>query len=81
MDDELRSVLIEIRDNQREALRRQAEHLEIAREQVGRAKTQVDESLALQREAIARARTIARFAVPGVIACIAMIGYLIVRYL
>jgi len=79
--DEILQLLIEIRDNQRESLRRQDEHLEIARQQLERARTQLTESIALQREAMAKARTIGRIALPAILVCIGLIVYLIVRYL
>ena len=44
-EDEIRDLLIEIRDNQKLSLQRQEEHLEIAREQVERANRQVTESI------------------------------------
>lgn len=79
-EDEIRQILTEIRDNQRASLQRQEEHLEIAREQLDRAKSQIGESINLQREAIARARMLSRIALPAVLLCIALIVYLIVRY-
>ena len=78
---EVRDILIEIRDNQRESLRRQQEHLEIARKQLERSNTQISESIELQKEAVARARSIGRIALPAIIACIGLVVYLIVRYL
>lgn len=79
--DEIKEILIEIRDNQRESLQRQEEHLEIARKQLERAKSQLGESLELQREAIAKARMIGRIAIPAILLCIVLIVYLIVTYL
>jgi type VI protein secretion system component VasF len=65
-DERIVTLLTEIRDNQREMLERQ--------------RTQIEESLQLQREAINRTRTIARFAIPAILVCIAAIAYLVVRY-
>ena len=73
-------LLREIRDNQRIALENQAQHIELVRQQLGRSKVQVAESLDLQRQAMAKARLITRIALPGVIACIALIAYLVIRY-
>lgn len=78
---QLRDLLIEIRDNQRLSLQRQEEHLAIAKEQVERARNQVQESIELQRQAIERVKRISRIAVPGVIFCVVLIVYLLVRYL
>jgi t-SNARE complex subunit (syntaxin) len=77
---EIRDLLVEIRDNQRLSLRRQEEHLAIAREQIERSRNQVQESIALQRQAIERAKRISRIAVPGIVLCLLLIVYLLVRY-
>lgn len=79
-DDEVKQILREIRDDQRVSLRRQEEQLEIARQQLERAQTQVAESIGLQKEAMAKTRMISRIALPGVIFCIVLILYLIVKY-
>lgn len=80
MDDELRDLLIEIRDNQKRALDRQEEQLAIAREQAERSKRQIEESLDLQRAAVNKTTMITRIAVPGILFCIALIVYLLLRY-
>ena len=79
--DDIRELLTEIRDNQRLSLQRQEEHLAIAREQIDRSRGQVQESIELQRQAIDRVKKISRIAVPGIAICIALIIYLLVRYL
>ena len=79
-DDEIKDLLKEIRDNQKLSLQRQEEHLEIARQQVERASKQVNESIELQKVAIARAKQVARIAIPGIILCIALIIYLVIVY-
>ena len=79
-DDEIKDLLIEIRDNQKLSLQRQEEHLEIARQQVDRANRQVTESIELQKLAIEKAKQVARIAIPGIILCIALIIYLVVVY-
>jgi hypothetical protein len=79
--DDIRELLTEIRDNQRLSLQRQEEHLAIAREQIDRSRGQVQESIELQRQAIDRVKKIMRIAVPGIAICIALIIYLLVRYL
>jgi hypothetical protein len=79
-DDRIVTLLTEIRDNQREALERQRAQLDVAQSQLAQAKTQIAESLTLQREAVSRQRTITRIAAPGLIACIAAIAYLVLRY-
>ncbi len=79
--DAIQELLLEIRDNQLESLQQQKEQLAIAREQIERSRTQVQESIELQRQAIDRVKKISRIAVPGIILCIALIIYLVVRYL
>jgi hypothetical protein len=79
--EDIRELLIEIRDNQRLSLQRQEEHLAMAREQMDRSRGQVEQSIELQRQAVDRARKISRIAVPGIALCIALIIYLMVRYL
>jgi len=49
-------------------------------EQLARSRQTMDESLGLQRTALARQRQITLIAVPGILACILAIGYLIWRY-
>ncbi len=79
--DEIKELLVEIRDNQRLSLKRQEEHLEIARQQVERANKQVTESIELQKLAIGKVKQVARIAIPGIIICIVLIIYLVVEYL
>jgi hypothetical protein len=79
--EDIRELLIEIRDNQRLSLQRQEEHLAIARGQIDRSREQVQQSIELQRQAIERVKKISRIAVPGIVLCIALIIYLMVRYL
>lgn len=40
----------------------------------------IEESLNLQREAVSRQRTVTRIAAPGIVACIAALAYLVLRY-
>jgi hypothetical protein len=79
--EEIVALIKEIRDNQRLALARQEEHLELARQQLERSRSQVQQSIELQKAAIARVKQISRIAVPGIALCVALIVYLIVRYL
>jgi hypothetical protein len=79
--EEVVTLLKEIRDNQRLSLQRQDEQLELARQQLDRARTQVQESIDLQRAAVARVRQISRIAIPGIALCIGLIVYLLIKYL
>jgi cbb3-type cytochrome oxidase cytochrome c subunit len=78
--DEIRDLLIEIRDNQRLSLQKQEEHLAVAREQIDRARRQVQDSIELQRQAIDKVKKVSRIAIPGIILCVALIAYLVIRY-
>lgn len=82
MDDskELRDLLVEIRDNQRVALKQQKEHLEVAKQQVERSRQQVQESIELQRQAINKVKMVSRIAIPGIVFCVVLIVYLLARY-
>lgn len=78
--EELRQLLNEIRDNQLRSLQHQEEHLAIAREQIERSRHQIEESMELQRQAIDRVKKISRIAIPGILACVALIAYLVLRW-
>jgi len=82
MDDKEKIIelLTEIRDNQRLSLQRQEEHLQIAKDQMERSRSQVQESIQLQKLAIEKVKRVSRIAVPGIAFCIALIIYLLVRY-
>ena len=78
--DDIRTLLRDIRDNQARMLANQERQIAISTEQLDRARKQVEESIGLQREAIARTRSIGRIAVPGIALCVAAILYLVLRY-
>lgn len=52
----------------------------LVEEQLARSRQQVEESIGLQRTALARQKQITWIAVPGILACIAAIAYLVLRY-
>jgi hypothetical protein len=74
------AVLREIRDSQREILAQLAAQRTLAEEQVARSRDKVEESIGLQKLALQRQSAITRIAVPGILACIAAIAYLVLRY-
>ena len=78
--EKFRDLLVEIRDNQRLSLKRQEEHLAVAKEQIERSRSQVQESIELQRKAIDKVKKISRIAIPGLVICIVLIIYLLVKY-
>lgn len=52
----------------------------LVEEQLARSRKTMDESLQLQRTALARQRQVTLVAVPGIVACLLAIGYLVWRY-
>ena len=78
-------TLREIRDGQREMLAVgllaliAAQHAR-AEEQVQKSRDSVVESVALQKLALQRQRTVTWLALPAILVCIAAIAYLVLRY-
>ena len=79
-NEELKEILMEIRDNQQKALQQQQEHLEIAKKQLDRSNNQVSESIDLQRQAMARFKLISLIAIPIILVCIGLIIYLMTLF-
>ena len=79
-DEEMLAVLREIRDGQRQVLQAMAEQRALAERQLENSRRVVDESVGLQRQALARQRSITLIAVPGILFCIGAILYLVFRY-
>lgn len=52
----------------------------LVEEQLARSRQQVEESIGLQKTALARQKQVTWIAVPGILACIAAIAYLVLRY-
>lgn len=77
---ELLAAVIAIRDTQRALLEQLAAQRALAEQQVKKSMATVDESIGLQRLALQRQRTVTLVAVPGILACIAAIGYLVLKY-
>ena len=73
-------LLRELRDGQREIIALLSAQQDLARAQLERSEHAVAESLELQRVAVRRQRTITLFAVPGILLCIGLIAYLMLRY-
>lgn len=80
-DDEIKRLLTEIRNNQLESLRRQERYIEIATQQLEHARARVSESIDLQKEAVARARTVIRFAMPALLVAVLLMIYVVSTYL
>lgn len=73
-------LLTDIRDGQREIIGLLSHQQRVAEEQIRKSRATVAESVNLQRVALQRQRTITLIAVPGILACIAAIAYLVLRY-
>lgn len=73
-------LLREIRDGQQKMIELMTAQQALAEEQVKRSRDSIEESVGLQRLALQRQRTITLVAVPGILVCIAAIGYLVLRY-
>jgi len=79
-EQQILEILREIREGQREALRVMEAHRTLVEEQIKVSRKTVEESVGLQRLALQRQRAITFIAVPGILACIAAIAYLVFRY-
>lgn len=73
-------LLTDIRDGQREIIGLLSHQQCVAEEQIRKSRATAAESVNLQRVALQRQRTITLIAVPGILACIAAIAYLVLRY-
>lgn len=73
-------TLREIREGQREIIKLLSAQHAAAEEQVKKFRETIAESVGLQRLALQRQRTVTLIAIPGILACIAAIGYLVLRY-
>lgn len=80
-EQQILSVLRDMREGQREALKVMSEHRALVEEQLKISRKTVEESIGLQRLAVARQRTITLVALPALLFCIAAIAYLVLRYL
>jgi type VI protein secretion system component VasF len=78
--EEILITLREIRDGQRDMLALMVAQQARAEDQVQKSRDSVAESVALQRLALQRQRTVAWIALPAILACIAAIAYLVLRY-
>ena len=79
-EQQILTVLSEIREGQREAIEIMTAHRALAEEQVQRSRKTLDESLGLQRVALQRQKAITMIALPAIVACITAIVYLLVTY-
>lgn len=78
--DQIIEALKRIEANQLKALAAQEQHLALAKAQLERTEKTVNESVALQKLAVARQATVTRIALPLIIVLIVLLGYLLVRW-
>lgn len=77
---EVIETLRQIRDGQQEIIALLGAQRTLAEEQLQKSRASLEESMGLQREALRRQRSITLIAVPGILACIGAIAYLVLRY-
>lgn len=80
-EQQILSVLKEIRDGQREIITHLESQRALATEQLRKSQERVEESVGLQKEALRRQQSIMRIVMPSILICIVAIAYLVIRYL
>jgi hypothetical protein len=79
-NDEVVELLARIEENQRKALEAQQQHLQVAQAHLDRSNRTVQESIELQRAAVARQAQITRFILPVLVVLLVLIAYLVVKW-
>ncbi len=79
-DDDVTALLRRIEENQRQALDAQREQLDIAKAQLERSNQSIQESIELQRAAVAKQTQIAKFVLPVIGVLLALVVYLAVKW-
>lgn len=77
--EEMLALLRQIERNQQQGLELQAEQLALVRDQMARAEARVEESLALQKVAVAKQSKALNALLPIVLVALAYLGYLMFR--
>ncbi len=78
--DQIIELLRRIEKNQDKALQAQEKHLALAQVQLERSKQSIDESIELQRVAVARQAQVRNIALPLIFVLLLLVGYLIVKW-
>ncbi|HEY6953185.1 MAG TPA: hypothetical protein VI758_12335 [Bacteroidota bacterium] len=81
IDNEILTTLKKIHEGQQQIIKVLSAQHGTVEELAKQSRETVEESLGLQRTALRRQRTIGIVAVPGIVACIVAILYLVLRYL
>jgi hypothetical protein len=79
-NEEVTSLLKRIEENQRTALEVQQEHLDLARAQLERSNRTIQESIELQRSAVARQSQLTKILLPIVAVLLLLLVYLLFRW-
>jgi hypothetical protein len=79
-DDRILQLLGRIEENQRKALETQQEHLQIAQAQLDRSNKTIQESIELQRTAVARQGQVTKIVLPLIAVLLALLAYLLIKY-
>jgi hypothetical protein len=79
-NDKVVELLARIEENQRKALEAQQQHLQVAQAHLDRSNRTVQESIELQRAAVARQAQITRFILPVLVVLLVLIAYLVVKW-
>lgn len=80
IEQELLEAVREIRDSQREVVSLLSAQRTLVEEQLRRSRQSVEESIGLQKLALRRQHSLTLIAIPGILACVLAIAYLVVRY-
>ena len=73
-------LLTRIEENQRKGLEAQQQHVQIAQAMLDRSNTTIQESIQLQRVAVARQEKIGRIVLPLIGLLVALLVYLIIKW-
>lgn len=78
--DEALALLRQIERNQQRALEMQAEQVALVRDQMERTEARVQESIALQKVAVAKQSKALNVLMPIIVVALAYVGYLMLRH-
>lgn len=79
-DPELRDLLVRIEANQRKALEAQTEHLRLAQQQFARSEARIEESIKLQRLAVARQQRLSLAVLPVILLLIVLVVWIAIKW-
>ena len=77
---ELIELLKRIEQNQEKALQAQEKHLALAQAQLERSNQSINESIDLQRVAVARQTQVRNIALPLILILLLLLGYLLIKW-